>query len=100
VKVSVVRTGQSGEKLRNPGTAVAPIGGKALVDLQTVTGGEGDQQPFVAHVQEIFVVLDAVEAVAVGYLILTDEDLMRALEWPRNDEASALVVEAGQDDGG
>ncbi len=100
VEVNVVGTGQGGEKLRNPGAAVAPVYGKALVDLQGVTGGEGDQQVFAAHVQKIFIVLDAVEAVAVSYPVLTDEDLVRALERRRNDEAAALVVEAGQDDGG
>src|SRR6266851_4868626 len=100
VKVSVVSASQSGEKLRDPGAAVASIYGKALVDLQGVTFGEGDQQPFAAHVQKIFVVPDAVEAVAVSYLVLTDEDFVRALERWRNDEAAALVVEAGQDDGG
>ncbi len=100
VKVSVVSASQSGEKLRDPGAAVASIYGKALVDLQGVTFGEGDQQPFAAHVQKIFVVPDAVEAVAVSYLVLMDEDFVRALERWRNDEAAALVVEAGQDDGG
>src|SRR6266853_1598180 len=36
VEVSVVGTGQGGEKLRNPGAAVAPVCRKAFVDLQGV----------------------------------------------------------------
>ena len=94
VEVSVVGASQGGEKLRDPGAAVAPVCGKAFVDLQGVTGGERDQQALVAHVQKIFVVLDAVEAVAVGDLILMDENLVRALERRRNDEAATLVVES------
>ena len=100
VKLSVMSAGHGGEKLRDPGAAVAAVCGKALVDLQDAAFGEGDQQPFVAHVEKIFVVLDAVEAVAVSDHILTDENLARALERRRNDEAAALVVEGGQDDGG
>jgi hypothetical protein len=100
VKVSVVGAGQGGEKLRNPGSAVAPVYRKTFVDLQGVTFGKGDQQPFAAHLHKVFVVPDAVEAVAVSYLVLTDQDLARALERWRDDEAAALVIEAGQDDGG
>ena len=48
--------------------------------------------------QQIFVVLDAVEAVAVGDLVLADENLARSLERRGNDEAAALVVERGKDD--
>jgi hypothetical protein len=98
--MGVVGACQGGEKLRNPGAAVAPVGGKAIVDLQGVTGRERNQQTLAAHLQNIFVVPDAVEAVAVSYLVLTDQDLVRALERWRDDEAAALVVEAGQDDGG
>jgi len=58
--------------------------------------GKRDKQPVVAHVQEIFVALNAVETFVVGYLILADEDLARALQRPRNDEASAFVVETGR----
>src|SRR6202022_2625259 len=87
-------------KLCNPRAAEAPVYGKALVDLQGVAVGERDQQPFAAHVEKIFIVPDAVEAIAVGYLILVDEDLVRASERWRNDEAAALVVEAGKGDWG
>ena len=90
--MGVVGAGQSGEKLRNPGSAVASVHGKALVDLQSVTFGEGDQQPFAAHVHKVFVVADAIEAIAVRYLVLTDEDFVRAFERRRDDEAAAFVV--------
>jgi len=86
--------------LRGPGTAVATVQGEALVDLQRVACGERDQEPFAAHVEQIFFALDAVEAVVVGHLVLVDEDLVGAPERWRNDEVAALVVERRQNDGG
>ena len=98
MKVSIVRSGERRKELGGPGAAVAAICRKALVDLQAVICGEGDEQPFAAHAQKIVVVLNAVEAVTVGYLILVDKNLVGAFEWRRNNEAAALVVQAGQDD--
>ena len=98
MEVCVVGAGQGGQKLRGPGTAVATVQGEALVDLQGVASGKRDQEPLAAHVEQIFVALDAVETVVVGHLVLVDEDLVGALERWRNDEVAALVVERGQND--
>jgi hypothetical protein len=100
MEVCVVGAGQRGEELRGPGTGVAAVAGKALVDLEGVAGGERDEEAFAAHGGKILVVLDAVEAVVIRYLVLVDENIVGTLEGRRNDEAAALVVQGGQDDRG
>ncbi len=100
MEASVEGAGERGQELRGPGTAVAAIGWETLIDLKGGACGNGDQELLAAHSLEVVVVLDAVEAVAVGYLILADEYLVGALERPGNDEVAALVVECGQNDGG
>src|ERR1700722_18953694 len=80
MKVSVMRAGKRREKLRGPRAAVAAICRKTLVDLQAVIRGEGYEQPVAAHAHKIFVVLNPVEAVTVGHLVLVDKNLVRALE--------------------
>ena len=62
--------------------------------------GMGTRRLLAAEVEDVVVVLDAVEAVAVGDLVLVEEDLVRAFERARDDELAALVVERGQDDRG
>ena len=69
---------------------------ETLVDLESSSVGDADQKALAAEVEEVFVVLDAVEAVAVGDLVLVEEDLVRTLERRRNDEAAALVIERGR----
>jgi len=98
VKVRVVGAGHRSEELRGPGTAVAAIYGEALVYLEGVAERESDKKPVVAHVQEVIVVLNAAEAVAVRDLILVDENLVGAFEGWRDDETAALVVERRKDD--
>jgi hypothetical protein len=100
MKAGVVRPGQCGEELRCPRTAVAAVGREAFIDLQSAVDGHGDEHLLAAHIHEIVVILDAIETVAVGDLVLTQEDFARAFEGWRNDEAATLVVESGQDDGG
>src|SRR5580704_13073426 len=84
VKVRIVRTGQSGEKLRCPRAAVAPVCWEAFIDLQSVAVRQRNQQAFASHVVKVVVVLDAVEAVAVSYLVLMDENLVGTPERRRN----------------
>jgi hypothetical protein len=93
-----VSSGQGRKKLRRPRPAIAAIQGKALINLQGVIRGKCDQEPLAAHVQKIFVVLNTIETIAVGYLILVNENLMGALERWRNDETAAFVIKTGQDD--
>ena len=100
MEVRVVGAGQRGEKLSSPGAAVAAIHGEALIDLQSVAGGEGDEEPLIAHVHKVFLALNTIEAIAVSYFILVDQYFVRALERRRNDEAAALVVEGRQDNRG
>ena len=100
VEVLVVGAGKIGEELRGPGAAVAAVDGEAVVDVEGVADRETYEQLLIAHVEEVVVVLDAVQAVAVGHLILVDENLVGAFESGRHDEAATLVVERGQDDGG
>ena len=98
VEAHVVGAGHGGEELCGPGTAVAAISGKALVDDEDVADGNGDEETMVAEVDDVIVVLDAVETVAVGDLVLAEQDLVRAFERRRHDETAALVVERGQQD--
>ncbi len=60
----------------------------------------GTKQALAAEVEDVLVVLDAVEAFAVGDLVLMEEDLVRAFERAGDDELAAFVVERGQDDRG
>jgi len=53
----------------------------------------------VTHAVKVDVVLDAGETVAVGDLVLVEQDLVGALERWRNDESAALVVEGGKQNG-
>jgi hypothetical protein len=99
MEVRVVRAGHRGEELRGPGTAVAAVHGQTVIDLEGGARRERDQEAVPAHVEEIFVILDAVEAVAVGYKILVDEYVVRAFERWGDDETATLVVETGQDEG-
>jgi hypothetical protein len=48
------------------------------------------------EVQQIGVVLDAIKAIVVCHLILVEEDLMRAIKWPRQNEATLSVVQRGK----
>ena len=99
VELGVVRAGHGCKELGGPGAGVAAVCGKAVVDLQAGACRDGDEDPLFAHVEEVVVVADAVEALAVGDLVLADEDLVGAFECVRDDEVAALVVERGQDDG-
>jgi hypothetical protein len=98
MKVCVMGSREDGEELRGPGTCVAAVDGQALVYLEGAAGRERDEETLAAHGAEVFVVLDAVEAVAVSYLILVDENLVGTFEGRRNDEAAPLVVQGGQND--
>jgi len=51
----------------------------------------------VAEAIELVVVLDAGEAFVVGHEVLVDEDIVRALERRRQNQASGAGVEAGLD---
>src|ERR1700722_8003647 len=99
LEAGVELAGELGEEVRGPGTAVAAGDGEALVDLQAGGDGERDEEAFVAHAVEIGVILDAGETVAIGDLVLVEQDLVRALERRRNDESAALVVESGKENG-
>lgn len=100
VEAHIVSAGQGGEELRGPRAAVTAVGGEAVVDDEDVAGGEGDEKLLGAELEDVGVVLDAVESVAVGDLVLTEEDLVGAFEGWRDDEAAALVVEGGKKDWG
>jgi hypothetical protein len=54
----------------------------------------------VAHFEEVVIILDALQAVAVRDLVLVQKDLAGALKRRWNDEAAASVVEGGEDDRG
>ncbi len=96
VEAGVVRAGQIVEELSGPRTAVAAVGWEALVDDEGGADGNGDQHVLLPHEVNVVVVLDAIEAFAVGNLILAEQNLVRALERWGNDEAAALVVERGK----
>jgi hypothetical protein len=98
VEAGVVSAGEISKKTSGPGAAEAAIRREAIVDLHRAIDGEGDEQSLAAHVAEIFVVLDAVEAVTVGDCVLAEKNFAGALERRRNDEAAALVIERGEDD--
>jgi hypothetical protein len=54
---------------------------------------DGGEHTGVAHLVEVFIVVDAVKAFAVRHEVLMDEDLVRSLEGGRHDEVAVLVVE-------
>jgi hypothetical protein len=100
VEVGVVSPGQGSKKFCGPRAAVAAVHGKLLVDLQGIRGGKGDQEMFAAQVEKVFIVLNAVEAFALGYLVLVHKDVVGPSERWRNDEAATPVVKGWQKDRG
>ena len=99
VEVGVVGAGQGDQELCRPGSAVSAVCRKTIVNLQAVVGRKGDEEPFAAQVQNVSIILDPVEAIAIGHLVLSDQNLVGTLEWRGNDETPALVVERGQNNG-
>jgi hypothetical protein len=97
VEVGVVRARHIGEERRGPRAGVAAVRGQTIIDLQRVACGERNQYPLTPHLDEIGVVLNAIEALAVSNLILMQEDLVGTFQGWRNDEASTLVVEQWKD---
>lgn len=100
VEVGVVCAGDGSKEFCSPGAAVTTVQGKPLVDLQGVCGRKRDQETFAAQCEEVFIVLNAVEPVTLGYLVLMYEDVVGPSERWRHDEAAAPVVEGWQDDRG
>jgi hypothetical protein len=54
----------------------------------------------IAHFEEVVIILDPLQAVAVRDLVLVQKDLAGALKRRWNDEAAASVVEGREDDRG
>jgi hypothetical protein len=100
VKVGVVCPRHVGEELRGPGAGITAVYGQAIVYFQGAVRGQRDQHPLASHIEEVGVVLDAVEALAVGNFVLVQKDLVGAFEGWGDDETSALVVEHGKNGGG
>ena len=96
-KRGVVGACQVGEEVGGPGTGVTAVLGQTLVGLQTGDAGQGYERAVGAHAVEVGVVLDAGEAVLVGHQVLVHEDLVRAFEGCRDDEAAAAIDEGRQD---
>ncbi len=69
-------TGKCGEKLRGPGAAIAAICWEAVIDLEGSTGGESEEHSLAAHVDDVTIVANAVKALAVRDLILTQQNLV------------------------
>ncbi len=78
VEVSVEVLGQSGEELRGPGPAEAPVIGEAVVDTERLACWKADEHSFEAHAIEVGVILHAAEAVLIGKLVLAEEDFVGA----------------------
>jgi hypothetical protein len=76
VEARVVSPCQGGEELRRPRAAVATVGGKTIIDLERSADWESDDEMLGAHVFEVSVVLDPVEAVAVCDHVLAYENLV------------------------
>lgn len=90
MEAGVVGLRHGGEELGDPGAAEAAVGGEAVVDAEGDAFGDGDELAGAAFVEQVDVVEDAVEAVAVGHEVLVDEDFVRAEE--RGDDAAAGAV--------
>lgn len=98
LKARVVGTGKRRKKLCRPGPTVATVSRQTLVYYEGAIGGDGYEELLVAEVEDVIIVLDAVETIAVGNLVLTQQNLVGALQWAGDDEAATLVVERWQDD--
>jgi hypothetical protein len=98
MEMSVVGTRQIGEELRSPRTAEATIYGKAFVHLESATSREWDEKPVVAHLQEIAVIANAVETIAVSYEVLVNKNLVGAPKRRRNNKATTFVIESRHND--
>jgi len=73
----------------------AAIFGEVVVDLEGLILGQGDELFLAAEFEQLGVVAHAVETVAVGHLVLAEEDVAGAIEGVGKDEAAATVVERG-----
>jgi hypothetical protein len=98
VEVSIVSTGKRSQKLCSPRAAVTAVQRQPLINLQGVRSRKRDQETLTAHTQQIFIALNAIETLTLGYLVLANKDVMRSSERRRDDETAALVIETGQDD--
>ena len=70
VELGSVGAGQVGEEARGPGAAVAVVLGQVAVDGERGGDGHGDQELAGDAVGEIVFVLDALQAIGVGLLVL------------------------------
>ena len=99
VEGGVVVAGQDGEEFRGPGSGEAAILGQVEVDVDGFVFGQGYELLCAAEVEQFGVVADAVAAVAVGHLILVEQDFVGAVERLGDDEVAAAVVEGRDPEG-
>ncbi len=99
VEAGVVSLGHGGEELRDPGAAEPAVKREALVDVESCAFGDGDELAGAALVEEIIVVEDAVEPVAVRHKVLVDEDFVRAVERGEDAAVGAVGGKLWEDEG-
>ena len=98
VEAGVVGLRHGGEELRDPGTAEAAIERQAVVDAEGGAFRDGDELADATLVEEVVVVEDAVEAVAVGHEVLVDKDFVRAVERGEDAAVGAIVGQLRQEE--
>jgi hypothetical protein len=92
VEPSIVRAGQRCKEFPSPWTAVSPVARKPLVDKQRPASRNRNQQVLPSQIQNVLIVGDAIEPLAIGHHVLVDKDLVRTFERRRNDQTPAAVV--------